>query len=141
MASSETDLVLLALQRATHASLQVLGQELVDLDLTPAELNCLANLADGEGRTVSQIGAAVGIRPTTLTGVLDRLEKRGHITRGARAGDRRAVLIELTRAGQEAADVIHAAMLELEGRALAMFSDRDVKKFRAMLQALTEPPE
>lgn len=133
------DLVLLALQRATHASLQVLGQELVDLDLTPAELNCLANLADGRGRTVSEVGAAVGIRPTTLTGVLDRLEKRGHITRGVHAGDRRAVRIELTKAGQEVAEVVHEAMLEFETRALEQFSARDLKKFRTMLQALTDP--
>ena len=45
---------------------------------------------------MSQLGAAIGSRPTTLTSVLDRLERRGHITRGVKAGDRRSVLIELT---------------------------------------------
>ena len=40
----------LALQRATHATLQVLSAELVDLDLTASEINALANLADGRGR-------------------------------------------------------------------------------------------
>ncbi|SFX10919.1 MarR family protein [Streptomyces atratus] len=90
---------LLALQRVTHATLQVLAAELVDLDLTASEINALANLADGRGRTVSELGAAVGTRPTTLTSVLDRLERRGHITRGASPGDRRAVLIELTSSG------------------------------------------
>jgi hypothetical protein len=54
---------LLALQRATHATLQVLATELVDLDLTPSEINTLANLADGQGRTVSELGAAVGSPP------------------------------------------------------------------------------
>ncbi|MFD0351255.1 MarR family winged helix-turn-helix transcriptional regulator [Kitasatospora aburaviensis] len=91
--------VLLTLQRATHATLQLLAAELVDLDLTASEINALANLADGRGRTVSQLGAAVGTRPTTLTSVLDRLERRGHITRGVRAGDRRSVLVELTDSG------------------------------------------
>jgi MarR family transcriptional regulator, organic hydroperoxide resistance regulator len=75
---------LLALQRATHATLHVLAAELADLDLTPSEINTLANLADGQGRTVSELGAAVGSRPTTLTSVLDRLERRGHISRGTR---------------------------------------------------------
>ena len=73
---------LLALQRATHATLQVLSAELADLDLTASEINALANLADGRGRTVSELGAAAGTRPTTLTSVLDRLERRGYITRG-----------------------------------------------------------
>lgn len=40
------------------------------LDLTASEINALANLADGKGRTVSQLGAAVGTRPTTLSRAL-----------------------------------------------------------------------
>src|ERR1700746_2352976 len=105
---------LLALQRATHATLQLIAGELVDLDLTASEINALANLADGAARTVSELGAAVGTRPTTLTSVLDRLERRGHITRGARPGDRRAVVIELTPSGRVAAATIRQTISELE---------------------------
>lgn len=129
---------LLALQRATHATLQVLAAELVDLDLTPSEINALANLADGRGRTVSELGVAVGTRPTTLTSVLDRLERRGHITRGTRPGDRRAVLIELTASGRVAAATIRQAITDLEHRALQGLSDDAIAGLRAALQALTE---
>jgi DNA-binding Lrp family transcriptional regulator len=73
-----------------------------------------ANLADGRGRTVSELGTAVGARPTTLTSVLDRLERRGHITRGSRPGDRRAVLVEITASGRLAAATIRQAVTELE---------------------------
>ncbi|WP_116209396.1 MarR family winged helix-turn-helix transcriptional regulator [Streptomyces olivoreticuli] len=129
---------LLALQRATHATLQVLAAELVDLDLTPSEINALANLADGQGRTVSELGAAVGTRPTTLTSVLDRLERRGHITRGTRPGDRRAVLIELTASGRVAAATIRQAITDLERRALHGLPTDAIACLRAALQALTE---
>src|SRR5271163_4530766 len=95
--------VLLELQRATHATLHLLSAALADLGLTASEINALGNLADGVGRTVSALGTATGTRPTTLTGVLDRLEQRGLIIRGARPGDRRAVLIELTPDGEQAA--------------------------------------
>jgi MarR family transcriptional regulator, organic hydroperoxide resistance regulator len=131
---------LLALQRATHATLQLLAAELVDLDLTASEINALANLADGRGRTVSELGAAVGIRPTTLTSVLDRLERRGHITRGARPGDRRAVLIELTASGRQAASAIQQAITALEHRALAALPPAAIDGLRAGLEALTEVP-
>jgi DNA-binding MarR family transcriptional regulator len=131
---------LLALQRATHATLQVLSAELVDLDLTASEINALANLADGRGRTVSELGAAVGTRPTTLTSVLDRLERRGHITRGTRPGDRRAVLIELTSSGQLAATTIRQAIADLEHRALDGLPADAIAYLRAALQALTEVP-
>jgi DNA-binding MarR family transcriptional regulator len=126
------------LQRAAHATLHVLSAELVDLDLTPSEINALANLADGRGRTVSELGAAAGTRPTTLTSVLDRLERRGHITRGARPGDRRAVLIELTSSGQRAATTIRQAIADLEHRALDGLPYDAVAGLRAALQALTE---
>jgi MarR family transcriptional regulator, organic hydroperoxide resistance regulator len=129
---------LLALQRATHASLQVLAAELADLDLTASEINALANLADGQGRTVSELGAAVGTRPTTLTSVLDRLERRGHISRGTRPGDRRAVLIELTPAGHVTATTIRQAITDLEHRALDGLPADALDGLRAALQALTE---
>ncbi|WP_406131590.1 MarR family winged helix-turn-helix transcriptional regulator [Streptomyces sp. NBC_00989] len=131
---------LLALQRATHATLQVLAAELVDLDLTASEINALANLADGRGRTVSELGAAVGTRPTTLTSVLDRLERRGHITRGASPGDRRAVLIQLTSSGQLTATTIRQAITGLEHRALDGLPTDAIAGLRAALQAMTEVP-
>jgi MarR family transcriptional regulator, organic hydroperoxide resistance regulator len=131
---------LLALQRATHATLHVLSAELADLDLTTSEINALANLADGRGRTVSELGAAVGTRPTTLTSVLDRLERRGHITRGTRPGDRRAVLVELTSSGRRAATTIRQAIADLEHRALGGLPDDSIASLRIALQALTEVP-
>lgn len=127
---------LLALQRATHATLQMIAAELVDLDLTASEINALANLADGQGRTVSQLGSAVGARPTTLTSVLDRLERRGHITRGTLAGDRRSVLIELTDSGRAAAAVIRQTLSDLENRALDGLSRDAITGFYAVLDAL-----
>jgi DNA-binding MarR family transcriptional regulator len=134
----ENGSVILELQRATHATLQLLATELVDLDLTPSEINALGNLADGIGRTVSELGAAVGTRPATLTGILDRLERRGLITRGARPGDRRAVLIELTADGEQTAALIRQTLHDLEQRALAGLSLDAVNGARAVLRALTE---
>jgi DNA-binding MarR family transcriptional regulator len=134
--SEEPVQLLLELQRATHATLQELTAKLVDLDLSASEINALGNLADGRARTVSELGAAIGIRPTTLTGVLDRLERRGCLTRGARAGDRRAVLIELTPDGRETAAEIVAAIAEIERRALAELPMEAVTAFRQVLKAL-----
>lgn len=128
----------LALQRATHTTLQLLAATLADLDLTASEINALANLADGRERTVSELGAAVGSRPSTLTSVLDRLERRGHLTRGPRAGDRRAVAITLTPAGRRTAARAREAIADLERRALGGLSPEEVAGLRTALQALAE---
>jgi DNA-binding MarR family transcriptional regulator len=131
---------LLALQRATHATLHLLAAQLAGLHLNGSEINALANLADGHGRTVSELGTATGTRPSTLTSVLDRLERRGHLTRSAHTGDRRAVRIELTPAGHAAAGTIRQAITDLERRALAGLSDTALAGLRAGLQALTDLP-
>jgi MarR family transcriptional regulator, organic hydroperoxide resistance regulator len=132
---------LLALQRATHATLEVLAAELADLGLTGSEINVLANLADGRSRSVSELGRAAGTRPTTLTSVLDRLERRGHITRSPRLGDRRGVLIELTSTGRHAAATIRHAITGIEQRALAPLPVGAIAALRTALQALTEVSE
>jgi DNA-binding MarR family transcriptional regulator len=124
------------LQRATHVSLQVLATELADLGLTASEVNVLANLADGQPRTVSEIGAAAGVRPTTLTGVLDRLEEKGQLARAARAGDRRAVEISLTAAGSKSAARVAEAFAALETRALDGVPVSAVHQARRVLRAL-----
>lgn len=129
---------LLALQRATHATLDALATELADLSLTAAELNVLANLADGRARTVSNLAAAVGSPATTMTSVLDRLERRGHLTRAPHPDDRRAVVITLSPAGRGAAATVRRAVRRIEQRALGDLSQARVDALRAALDALTE---
>ena len=132
--------MILALHRATHVSLQQLAAELAGLDLTPSEINALGNLADGTARTVSELGTAIGGRPTTLTGILDRLERRDLITRGSRPGDRRAVQISLTPHGQHAAAQVQAALDDLETACLAGLDPRAIAGFHAVAAALTAGP-
>ena len=130
--------LVLALQRAAHATVHLLTAELAALRLTGAEINALANLAGRPGSSVSELAAAAGAPPSTLTSVLDRLERRGLITRGSQPGDRRRVLIELTAAGHGAAGSIAEAIGALERRALAGLPSPAAGTCHAVLHALTE---
>ena len=129
---------MLALQQAAHATLHVLSAKLAEFGLTGSELNALANLPAGQGRTVSDLAVAAGIRATTMTSVLDRLERRDFVTRRSAPGDRRAVLVELTASGQSAAADIREAMSGLERRALGDLPADAIAGLRAGLRALTE---
>ena len=117
--------------------MHALAVKLDKLDLNPSEINALANLADGHSRTVSALGAAVATRPATLTGILDRLERRGLVTRAIKPHDRRAVLIELTPAGRPSARIITTAIDKLERRALDALPD-DAIHSAHNVRALTE---
>jgi DNA-binding MarR family transcriptional regulator len=130
--------VLLALQRATHRTLQALTVALADLDLTASEINTLANLADGRSRNVRELSADTGTRATTLTGVLDRLERRGYVTRELDPADRRSFRLTLTTQGRTVARKVRAAVTELENTALAGLSDRQLAGYHAVVTALRE---
>jgi MarR family transcriptional regulator, organic hydroperoxide resistance regulator len=126
----------LALQRTTHHTLHALSGALADLNLTAAEINALANLADRGALNVRELSAETGTRATTLTGVLDRLEKRGYLTRELDATDRRSFRLPLTEAGRAAAERVRTAIADLERDALARLSATQIAGFHAVVAAL-----
>jgi DNA-binding MarR family transcriptional regulator len=129
---------ILALHRATHATLHALTIRLADLDLPAADINVLANLADGAGWTVGALATATATKPSTLTSLLDRLTRRGYVVREADPADRRSFAVVLTPAGRAAAARAAAAIAGLEGQALATVTPAQRAGFRAVLDALTE---
>jgi DNA-binding MarR family transcriptional regulator len=129
---------ILALHRATHATLHALTTRLADLDLPAADINVLANMADGAGRTVGALATATATRPSTLTSLLDRLARRGYIVRQNDPGDRRSFVVVLTPDGQAAAQRAAEAIADLERQALATVTPAQRAGFHALIDALTE---
>ena len=130
--------MILALHRATHATLHALTARLADLDLPAADINALANLAGGSGRTVGALAIATATRPSTLTSLLDRLTRRGYVVRETDPGDRRSFVVRLTPDGEAAAVRAAEAIAELERQALATVTPQQRAGFYAVIDALTE---
>jgi MarR family transcriptional regulator, organic hydroperoxide resistance regulator len=107
--------VIAAWQRTTHRLLAAIDAELADLRLTPGEVNALAALAGGP-QTARALADATAQPPSTLTGVLDRLERRGLVVRRPNPGDRRSTLIEPTAAGRVVARRVQGAFEAVEAR-------------------------
>jgi DNA-binding MarR family transcriptional regulator len=103
-------------QRITHHLLLALDAELTDLRLSAAETNVLGCLAETRGRPVRELVAATAQRPSTLTGVLDRLERRGLVERRPNRADRRSTVIVLTESGGTAARRVAAAFEHVAAR-------------------------
>ncbi|MGC2295905.1 MAG: MarR family transcriptional regulator [Candidatus Dormiibacterota bacterium] len=67
------------------------------LDLRDVDLNCL-DLIEREGPlSPSVLAQTAGIHPATVTGILDRLESAGFVTRDRDSSDRRAVMVKGVR--------------------------------------------
>lgn len=129
---------MLALQRTTHHTLHALSTSLADLGLTAAEINALANLSGRGALSVSQLSAQTGTKPSTLTNVLDRLERRGYLSREVDAQDRRSFRLALTESGTVAAHRVGTAVADLQSRALADLSADQLAGFHAVMTALQE---
>jgi DNA-binding MarR family transcriptional regulator len=130
--------VILALHRATHATLHALTAAMADLDLPAADIDVLAILADGVPRTVGALATATATRPSTLTSLLDRLAKRGYVMREPDPADRRSFAIVLTRVGRTAAVRAATAVADLEQDALATVTPAERAGFHALIDALTQ---
>jgi MarR family transcriptional regulator, organic hydroperoxide resistance regulator len=136
VAGPETVNVIVALEATTHRVLERLAAELAELGLSHGEVNVLAQLKPGTTRTVAELQAVTGQRASTLTGVLDRLERRGLIERQLNPHDRRSFTVRLTDSGAEAAAKISRTFRRLHGRALGAVSPQAAKGFFEMLGAL-----
>jgi DNA-binding MarR family transcriptional regulator len=134
----ETGPLVLALHRATHATLGALQAALADLDLTASEINALANLADGRARSIGELAADTATKPTTLTSVLDRLARRGYIERQLDPADRRSFLVSLTDDGRQAAGAAQTAADDIERAVLATVTSADLAGFRTVTRAILE---
>jgi DNA-binding MarR family transcriptional regulator len=118
------------------------------LDLKDIDLGCLDTIARHGPLTPSALARSAGLHPATMTGILDRLERGGWITRDRDPSDRRAVLVRALRdrnaeifrlyAGMNASlDQILTTYTDEELDLLAKFLDRTTDAGREAADALT----
>ena len=88
------------LVEAYLAFYRVGSRHIESMGLTPSQFDVLAELGDNDGLTCADLSKATLVTKGTLTGVLDRLEKKGIVRREAIRGDRRAINVRLTSQGQ-----------------------------------------
>lgn len=69
------------------------------LRLTPSQFDVIVTLGDTPGLTCSQLSSQTLVTKGTLTGVIDRLAKKGLIRREPVIGDKRRTKIRLTDRG------------------------------------------
>jgi DNA-binding MarR family transcriptional regulator len=69
--------------------------------LTGPQVNVMQALVEKNGMSLKDLSAAVGMAHSTVSGIVDRLEKRGMLERQADAADRRFTKIVVSRIVQD----------------------------------------
>lgn len=127
-----------ALERATHTVSLWIERAFADLRLTQAEAHILAYLVGHAPCSINDLHHSFGHKRSTLTSLLDRLEGRGWVVRGADPASRRQVLVYLTEPGRQVGERVRAALRGLEARVLARADAGEADAFLRMLSILQE---
>ncbi len=123
--------------RATHR----IGLYLDDLrerGLTQGEAHILALLAQSAPAKVADLHHGLAHKRSTLTSILDRLAKRGLITREVGKTDRRTFLINTTAKGRRLARRVSRHLSRLERAVVRRVSAADIKGFKNVVAALEQ---
>ena len=89
-----------AVFRISRKNRAMAAEYLRPLGLYPGQELLLMQLAEGERRSQQELVDALGIDHSTVTKMLQRLERAGVVARQQSADDRRVVLVHLTEEGR-----------------------------------------
>lgn len=110
-------------------------------DITPVQSHVLIYLSClGAGQTVNQrdLERELRLKPSTVNGIISRLEEKGYITRRASPTDGRCRLVSLTEAGQKKVDAFHTVMSGTSQRFSSCLSEGEEETLRELLSRIID---
>lgn len=125
-----------------HKATRQIGEHMLEasrsLGVEPGEGHLLSYTTIYGPCPVSELVRVFGYKPSTLTGILDRLEEAGFLAREPNAQDRRSVLIRTTPQGDLVATSLRERLEALEAEVQGRVVARDMEGFEAVMKALGE---
>jgi DNA-binding MarR family transcriptional regulator len=126
------------LWRVTHTRF---GEALEPLGLTTALFALLNVLGTREGAIQQELGAAMGIDPSTMVSLIDQLEAAGLAKRRPRPTDRRAREVAITPKGRRVLEQARELAAQVEVDVLGGLSAAERRQLLALLRrALSSAP-
>jgi MarR family transcriptional regulator, lower aerobic nicotinate degradation pathway regulator len=124
------------IRRLHQIAVAIFLQEVETQGLTPVQYAALQAVANSPALDQRTLAKAIGLDTSTIGGVVDRLESRGLVVRGASPVDRRVRLLTLTDAGTQLLREAIPAMLRAQQRILQPLPATQRVAFVKMLRAL-----
>jgi DNA-binding MarR family transcriptional regulator len=92
----------------------------------------------GDGISIGELGERVSLDTSTLTGIIDRMERKGYVERRPNPDDRRSVLVFLTAKARELGPRILEFADDLDATLRQPFSQEEMDIFEQVLRLLAE---
>jgi len=107
-----SDSVMIALRKIIQA-IDMNSKKLVKrVGLTGPQLVILQEISRLGEVTAGEIAQAVSLSQATVTGILERMEKRGLLTRQRSDQDKRRIMVRITKSGKQVIDIAPPLMQE-----------------------------
>ena len=112
---------------------QLIPSILPEVDISYQQLNVLYLVRTG-GASMAAMARFLGVAPTVITGLVDRLEARGMIRRDAHPSDRRRIQLLLTEHGNEVSVLVEEAIVAHIERQVQLLDTNDQHHLRVGLE-------
>ncbi|WP_179403404.1 MarR family winged helix-turn-helix transcriptional regulator [Burkholderia guangdongensis] len=122
------------LSKARQALGERMDRALEPLDLTSQQIGVILLLARGYARTPFELSRKLSYDSGSMTRMLDRLERKGFVSRARSEQDRRVIELTLTERGADAAHALPALIANALNAQLAGFSADELVLLTGMLQ-------
>jgi DNA-binding MarR family transcriptional regulator len=122
------------LAQAAHAYRVRAGSQLSRINLHSGQEALLKALSAADGMSMSDLAAALGVQPPTVTKMISRLAAQDYVERRAAPGDGRQAQVFLTERGRDTIGQIDKLWKRIEKTALGGIDDRDRKRLRKLLR-------
>jgi DNA-binding MarR family transcriptional regulator len=104
------------------------------IDLRTTDLECLDLITRYGPLSPSALARRAGLHPATMTGVLDRLERGGWISRDRDPGDRRGVAVRAERSRGAEVLRLYSGMNAAMGEICAGYTDAELELLAGFLR-------
>lgn len=126
------------IRRLHQIAVAIFLQETEAHGVTPVQYAALQTVGNQPGIDQRTLAGSIGLDTSTVAGVVDRLESRGLLQRGASPNDRRVRLLTLTADGQALLAAVLPDMQKAQQRILAPLPKAERAEFMRMLRTLVE---
>ena len=109
-----------------------------DKKITRLQWTLLRHVGRTEPCTMGSLADHFNVSMSTVSQMIDRLEKWGYVERGTSAQDARVKLVSLTEKGETIIQDVRASYLHQLSHGLSKFSEDDQEAFIGFLQQLAE---
>jgi len=127
-----------ALAQAAFMTMAVLTRVAADNELSLTQLRVLAILRDRRLRMTALAGY-LGLEKSTMTGLVDRAERRGLLRRAPSVSDGRAVDVFLSPAGAELAGRLSADIARTLSPTTSRLAPGQQRQLQALLEQMLSP--